>query len=109
MFKTENQSKTSHVVGATDGTQHTRKRGLRTLERTHSLRILRRSLLLSTLKRNLSLRTIKRTLKRTLKRNLYRTLLNIGTTMKDIVGVIEEVVENKNNIGGMVGEILVFE
>ena len=35
MFKTENQSKAPHVVGATGGTQHTRKQGLRTLERTH--------------------------------------------------------------------------
>ena len=34
MFKTENHCKTPHVVNATDGIQHTRKRGLRNLKRT---------------------------------------------------------------------------
>ena len=33
MFKTENQCKTPQVVGLTDGTRHTGKQGLRTLER----------------------------------------------------------------------------
>ena len=63
MFKTENHCKTPQVVDATDGTQHTRKRGLRTLKktlkRTLSLRTLKRTLLLSILKRTLSLRTLK--------------------------------------------------
>ena len=72
MLKTENHCKTPKVVDATDGTRHTRKRGLRTLKRTLSARILKRTLkgtlLLSTLKMTLSLRAIKRTLSlRTLK------------------------------------------
>ena len=37
MFKTENHCKTPQVVDATDGTRHTRKRGLRTLKRALSL------------------------------------------------------------------------
>ena len=45
MFKTENHCKTPQVVDATDGTRHTRKRGLRTLKRTLSLRALKKTLL----------------------------------------------------------------
>ena len=68
MFKTENHCKTPQVPIATDGTRHTGKRGLRTLERTQgpwterrtlSPRILKRILLLRTLKKTLSLRNLK--------------------------------------------------
>ena len=56
---------------------HTRKNGMRTLERTQGPRILRRTLSLKTLKRTLSLMTLEKTyqLMRTLKRTLsMRTL-----------------------------------
>ena len=79
-----------HAAGATNGTQLTGKRGMRTLEGFDELRTLRRSLLLSTMKKT-----------------LCRTLLNIGTTMQVIVGVIEEEVEINNNLGSIVGESLI--
>ena len=44
MFKTENQCKIPQVLGATDGTRHTGKRGLRTLERIQGPRTERRTL-----------------------------------------------------------------
>ena len=62
MFKTENHCKTPQVVDATDGTRHTRKRGLRTLKRTLSLKVLKKTLSLKTLKRTVSLSTLKSTL-----------------------------------------------
>ena len=68
VFKTENHCKTPQVVDATDGTRHTRKRGLRTLKRTLSLRALKETLSLKTPKRTVSLSTLKSTLSlRTLK------------------------------------------
>ena len=96
MFKRENHCKTPQVVDATDGTRHTRKRGLRTLQkmlslrtlkrtlkRTLSLRTLKRTLLLSTLKRTLSLGALQRTLKRTLSLiTLKRTQSNTDTSCR---------------------------
>ena len=69
MFKTENHYNTPQVVDATDGTRHTRKRGLRTLKRTLSLR---------TLTRTLSLRTLKRTLERTLLLSTLKRILSLS-------------------------------
>ena len=107
IFKTENQWKTTQVVSATDGTRHTGKRGLRTLERTEgprtlrstkSLRILERILAMRTLKRTLSLRTLERILAlRTLKRSLsLRTLkgtlslriLKISLSLRTLIIII---------------------
>ena len=62
MFKIENHCKTPEVVDATDGTRHTRKRGLRTLKRMLSLRILKKTFSLRHLKRTLLVSTLKRTL-----------------------------------------------
>ena len=104
MFKTENHCKTLQVVDATDGTRHTRKRGLRTvnkmlslktlkrtLKRTLSLRtlkrILKRTLLLSTLKRTLSLRALQRTLSlRTPKRTLSLSTLKRTLSLRTLKG-----------------------
>ena len=97
MYKTENQCKTSQVLGATGGTRHTGKRGLRNLERTQGSRTERRTLSLRTHKTILSLKTLKRTLSQrtlkitlsrsTLKRTLKRTL---PITEKPEVGPINE-------------------
>ena len=59
MWKIENHCKTPQIVDATDSSRHTRKRGLRTLNRTLSPRNLKKTLSLSTLKSTQSLRNLK--------------------------------------------------
>ena len=105
MFKTENHCKIPQVVDAADSTRHTRKEGLRTLNKMLSLRTLKRilslrtlkrtlkrNLLLSTLKRTLSLRALKRTLSlSTLKRTLsLRTLKGPNQTLTPNIYFLED-------------------